>query len=146
VAFLIEEIAKEYIALIPNLFRSFSGLNKTSVELSHIQNHVIEFMNMEQRALNLKEISSGLNIAKQQLTNVIKDLEVQGYIAKKTDPQDKRAVLVSLTPKGKESQDKKWGQIYQKFSENIATLSEEEQVDLRYALHKVNILLKKMGE
>jgi MarR family transcriptional regulator, organic hydroperoxide resistance regulator len=141
-----EEIAKEYIALIPNLFRSFSELNKDSVELSHMQNHVIEFMYMQQRALNLKEISSGLDIAKQQLTNIISDLEAGGYLVKVPDTKDKRAVLVSLTPAGKEMEDKKWAVIYQRLSTNLTKLSDEEQIDLNFALHKINLLLKKMED
>ena len=139
-----EGIAKEYIALIPNLFGSFSELSKDSVELSHIQNHVIEFMYMQQRALNIKEISNGLNIAKQQLTNIIKDLEVDGYLVKVQDTKDKRAVLVSLTPKGKEIEEKKRTKIYQRFVNNLTKLSDEEKIDLNFALHKVNVLLKKM--
>ena len=141
-----EKIAKEYIALLPNLFNSFSELNKDSIELSHMQNHVIEFMYMQQRALNLKEISSGLNIAKQQLTNIISDLEVGGYVVKVPDTKDRRAVLVSLAPAGKEIVDKKWAGIYQKFSKNLTKLSDEEKFDLNFALHKVNVLLKKMED
>ncbi|MBL4953732.1 winged helix DNA-binding protein [Neobacillus sp. YIM B02564] len=140
-----EEIVKEYISLIPNVFGSFSELNKDSMELSHMQNHVIEYMYMQNRALNLKDISIGLNVAKQQLTNIIKDLETGGYLIKVPDAKDKRAILVSLSPKGKEVQDNKWIKIYQKFSEGLDKLSMEEQLDLRYALHKVNILLEKMG-
>ncbi|MDQ6596078.1 MarR family transcriptional regulator [Bacillus salipaludis] len=143
---MIEEIAKEYIALIPNLFGSFSELNKDSVELSHLQNHVIEYMYMQNKALNLKEISIGLNIAKQQLTNIVKDLEAGGYLIKMPDIKDKRAVLVSLTPKGKEIEDKKWTKIYQTFSKSITKLNKEEQLDLQFSLHKVNVMLKKMKD
>lgn len=141
-----ENIAEEYIALISNLFGSFSDLNKDSVKLSHMQNHVVEFMYMKQRALNIKEISTGLDMAKQQLTNIIRDLEISGYLVKVSDPNDKRAVLVSLTPAGKEIQDKKWLEIYKRLSKNLTKLSDEEQLDLNYALHKVNILLKKMED
>ncbi|WCK54106.1 winged helix DNA-binding protein [Aneurinibacillus sp. Ricciae_BoGa-3] len=141
-----EEIAKEYISLIPNLFGNFSELNKDSVKLSHMQNHVIEFMYMQQRALNLKEISTGLGIAKQQLTNIISDLEAGGYLVKVPDTKDKRAVLVSLTPTGKEIEETKWTKIYQRFSENLTKLNDEEKLDLNFALHKVNALLKKMED
>ncbi|WP_040205292.1 MarR family winged helix-turn-helix transcriptional regulator [Neobacillus jeddahensis] len=141
-----EDIAKEYIALIPNLFGSFSELNKGSVELSHMQNHVIEFMYMQQRALNLKDISMGLDIAKQQLSNIISDLEAEGYLVKVSDPKDKRAVLVSLTTRGTEIVGEKWAKIYQRFSDNLTKLSEEEKLDLNFALHKVNFLLKKLEE
>ncbi|KSU81090.1 MULTISPECIES: MarR family winged helix-turn-helix transcriptional regulator [Fictibacillus] len=139
-----KELAHEYITLIPNLFGSFSELNKNATELSHMQNHVIEYLFMNKRAFNLKEISTGLDIAKQQLTNVVSALEVQGYLVKKPDPKDKRAVLIALTPKGKEVQEKKWAEIYNRFSQNLTKLNEEEQRDLQFALHKVNVLLTKM--
>lgn len=143
---MIDEIAKEYIALIPHVFGSFSQLNKDSAGLSHMQNHVIEFMFLQNKSLNLKEISTGLNIAKQQLTNIIKDLEASGYLIKVPDTKDKRAVLVSLTPKGKEIQEQKWMKIYQKLTQSISKLSEEEQLDLKFALHKVNVLMTKIAE
>jgi MarR family transcriptional regulator, organic hydroperoxide resistance regulator len=62
------------------------------------------------------------------------------------DTKDKRAVLISLTPAGKEIEEKKWAELYQKLSMNVTKLSEEEQRDLSFALHKVNVLLRKMEE
>ena len=141
-----DKIAKEYIALIPNLFSSFSELNKDSTGLTHTQNHVIEFLYMQQRALNIKDISIGLNITKQQLTNIISDLEAEGYLVKEPDIKDKRAVLVSLTSKGKENENKKWTKIYQRFIKNLTRITDEEKLDLAFALHKVNVLLKKIED
>ncbi|NMD71222.1 winged helix DNA-binding protein [Bacillus sp. DNRA2] len=141
---MIEEIMKEYIALIPNVFGNFSKINEEATDLSHLQNHVIEYMYMQNKALNLKDISLGLNVAKQQLTNIIKDLEADGYIIKSPDAKDGRAVLVSLTAKGKETQAKKWQKIHQSFTESLHQLNTEEMLDLQYALHKVNFLFKKM--
>jgi len=143
---MLKDIVNEYIALIPNIFGSFSELNKDLAEFTHMQNHVMEFLFMQQRALNIKDISSGLNIAKQQLTNIIRDLEAGGYLVKMPDPMDKRAVLVSLTPLGKDILERKWTEVYRRFSRNLAKLMEEEQRDLNFALHKVNVLLKKMEE
>lgn len=143
---MIENIAKEYMALIPNLFAGFSMLNKETGGLTHMQNHVIEYMYMQRKALNLKDISAGLNIAKQQLTNIIKDLENGGYVIKKPDTKDKRAILVILTPAGKNIEEQKWAKIYQNLSADLSKLSDEEQLDFNFALHKVNVLLKKMGE
>jgi DNA-binding MarR family transcriptional regulator len=139
-----DEIAKEYIELIPNLFNSFRELNKDATELTHIQNHVIEFLYMQQKALNIKDISTGLGITKQQLTNVISDLESGGYVVKVPDTKDKRAVHVLITSKGKEIQTKKWAEIYQKFTKNLSKLTDEEKLDLAFVLHKANVLLKKM--
>ena len=141
-----EEIAKEYLSLIPALFSSFSELSQNSVGLTHLQNHVVEFLYMQKRALNLKDICHGLNIAKQQITNVVKDLEERGYLEKIPDPKDKRAVLVSLTSRGNRIEEEKWQDIYKKFTKNLMKLGEEEQLDLKYALHKVNTLLKKLED
>lgn len=40
-------LAKEYIALIPVLFENFKNLNRNEVKLTHLQNHVVEFMYMK---------------------------------------------------------------------------------------------------
>ena len=45
----------------------------------------------------MKEISTVLNNTKQQLTNIIKDLEIRGYLTK--IPGDQQEVLVPLTHK-----------------------------------------------
>ncbi|MED3906213.1 MarR family winged helix-turn-helix transcriptional regulator, partial [Geobacillus thermodenitrificans] len=83
---------------------------------------------------------------KQQLTIIIRNLEARGYLTKMPDPKDKRAVLVSLTPKGKEVIEKKWTYIYERFLEKFIRLDEEEQLDFHFALHKLNVLLKKMED
>lgn len=132
--------------MIPNLFRSFSELNKNATELTHIQNHVIEFLYMQQKAVNIKDISIGLNIAKQSLTHIIHQLERKGYLVKRPDERDKRAVLVSLTAKGKEQEQKKWTEMLQKLTTNLNKLSEEEKIDLAFSLHKVNMLLNKLAD
>jgi DNA-binding MarR family transcriptional regulator len=53
-------------------------------------------------------------------------------------------VLVSLTPLGKDILEKKWTEIYRRFRHRLAKLNEEEQRDLNFALHKANVLLRKM--
>ena len=137
--------AEEYVALISNLFTHYQDLNKESASVTHLQGHILEFMYNKQRALNLKEISEGLDIAKQQLTNVVSELEEKGYLTKRPDERDKRAVLVSLTPAGKAMEEQKWTTLYHKFIKDLDRLTDEEQFDFCFALHKVNLLLRKMG-
>jgi Transcriptional regulators len=137
--------AEEYMELISNLFAHYQDLNQESDSVTHLQGHILEFMYNKRQALNLKEISGGLHIAKQQLTNAISELETRGYLIKKPDERDKRAVLVSLTPAGKAMEEQKWMALYQKFTGSLNRLAEEEQLDFCFALHKVNALLRKMG-
>lgn len=46
-------------------------------------------------------IASYLNIPKQQLSVTVRNLEQNGYIVRKQDTVDKRAILISLTEKAK---------------------------------------------
>lgn len=137
--------AEEYVALLSNLFTHYQGLNQGPPSVTHFQGHILEFLYSRQRPLNLKEISQGLNIAKQQLTNAVGELEAKGYLSKRPDERDKRAVLVALTPAGKAMEEQKWLTLYHKFFMGLDRLTEEEQFDFCFALHKVNTLLGKMG-
>ncbi|WP_066253823.1 MarR family winged helix-turn-helix transcriptional regulator [Neobacillus drentensis] len=140
------EISKEYIELIPNLFKNFQRLNQKSSCLTHLQNQILEFLFMNQQPLTIKQISEALNVPKQQMTDLIKRLMDQGYITKSQNRVDKRSFVIELTEQGKFSQQEKWTKIYQNFINDLTKLNHEEQLDLRYALHKVNYLLKKMEE
>ena len=140
------EISKEYIELIPNLFKNFQRLNQKSSHLTHLQNQILEFLFMNQQPLTIKQISEVLNVPKQQMTDLIKRLMDQGYITKSQNRVDKRSFVIELTEQGKFSQQEKWTKIYQNFVNDLTKLNSEEQLDLHYALHKVNYLLKKMEE
>ncbi|MDR7235818.1 MarR family winged helix-turn-helix transcriptional regulator [Neobacillus drentensis] len=140
------EISKEYIELIPNLFKNFQRLNQKSSHLTHLQNQILEYLFMNQQPLTIKQISEVLNVPKQQMTDLIKRLMDQGYITKSQNRVDKRSFVIELTEQGKFSQQEKWTKIYQNFVNDLTKLNREEQLDLHYALHKVNYLLTKMEE
>ncbi|MDP4147328.1 MAG: winged helix DNA-binding protein [Bacillota bacterium] len=140
------QVSKEYIELIPNLFKSFQRLNQKISNLTHLQNQILEFVFMNHNPLTIKQISEGLNVPKQQMTDLLKRLFDQGYITKSQNKNDKRSFVIELTEKGKTSQHEKWTKINQNFVNDLSKLDSEEQLDLQYALHKVNSLLKKMEE
>jgi DNA-binding MarR family transcriptional regulator len=48
----------------------------------------------------VSEISSMLRVASPTATQQINELEARGYVERATDPDDRRAVRVTLTPKG----------------------------------------------
>ncbi|MBM7652615.1 MarR family winged helix-turn-helix transcriptional regulator [Neobacillus cucumis] len=141
-----QQLSKEYLELIPNLFKSFQRLNQKASHLTHLQNQILEYLFMYQHPLTIKQISEGLNVPKQQMTDLLKRLFDQGLITKKQNPSDKRSFVIALTEEGNITQQEKWSQIYQNFMDDLSKLDREEQLDLEYALHKVNVLLKKMEE
>lgn len=140
-----DEISKEYLALIPNVFTHFSQLNRGERVLTHTQNHIVEYLFMQQRDLTLKEMSLALNISKQQMSAVVQTLESQDYLTKMSDEKDKRSVRLHLTEKGRQTQAERWEHLYARFTANLECLTAEEERDFAYALHKVNQIFTKMN-
>lgn len=96
-----------------NFFKIISGINLemnnyiqselekrgySNIHISH-GNILINFKSEEE--LNYKQLSKRINKSPQTMTTHIRTLEKEGYITQKTDPDDRRNKLVSLTEKGK---------------------------------------------
>ncbi|QWI49550.1 MarR family winged helix-turn-helix transcriptional regulator [Bacillus mycoides] len=138
------ELLNEYMNLLLNMSGTFKLLSEKSTEFTHLEQHIVEYIAQKKVAVNLKMIASYLNIPKQQLSVTVRNLEQNGYIIKKQDTVDKRAVLISLTDKAKKAHYERWKQIYNNFTSNLEKLNEEDQHDLTYGLYKTNKMLSKM--
>ncbi|PGZ95195.1 MarR family transcriptional regulator [Bacillus pseudomycoides] len=141
-----KDLLNEYLNLLMNMFGTFKLLSEKSSEFTHIEQHVVEYVSQQSKPVNLKTIAQNLNIPKQQLSVTVRNLEKDGYIIKKQDDSDKRAILISLTKKAEDVQYERWKQIYNNFTDNLEKLSDEDQRDLLYGLHKTNRMLSKMVE
>ena len=51
--------------------------------------------------LNMTQISQQIAVSNQQLTKIVGALHNRGFVVKRTDPENRRAHLISLTPEGK---------------------------------------------
>ncbi|MDR9417622.1 MarR family winged helix-turn-helix transcriptional regulator [Gracilimonas sp.] len=80
---------------------------------------------LNQRELGQKLLKSGGNI-----TLVIDNLQKSGLVQKKTDPNDRRAVIISLTKKGREFIEDFFPQHLEKIKEEFSVLSSEEKEQL----------------
>jgi DNA-binding MarR family transcriptional regulator len=141
-----KDLLNEYLNLLMNMFGTFKLLSEKSSEFTHIEQHVVEYVSQQSKPVNLKMIAQNLNIPKQQLSVTVRNLEKDGYIIKKQDDSDKRAILISLTKKAEDVQYERWKQIYNNFTDNLEKLTDEDQRDLLYGLHKTNRMLSKMVE
>ena len=59
------------------------------------------FHNTKEEGSRITELAAIAKITKQSMSALVAQLEETGYVKKKTDPTDKRAWLLVLTPKGK---------------------------------------------
>lgn len=80
---------------------------------------------LNQRELGQKLLKSGGNI-----TLVIDNLQKNGLVKKVTDPNDRRAVIISLTDKGQQYIEKVFPEHLEKIKEEFEVLTPEEKKQL----------------
>ncbi|MCX7874564.1 MAG: MarR family transcriptional regulator [Melioribacteraceae bacterium] len=126
------------------LYRAFNSFNKKSNEsiktfgLTQPQFAVIEALGHLGK-LKVGELCDKLMVTGGSMTLVLDNVTKLGYVERIFDNQDRRAIYVQLTPKGKILFDK----IFKNHAENIlkymSVLNQEEQILL-------GELLKKLGK
>ncbi len=79
---------------------------------------------------NMVEFSTGRDI--------IRRLIAKNLIAEKTDPEDKRASLLALTPRGRKMLEKSFEMIGDSFTDFLGDLTTREQVNLISLLTRLN--------
>lgn len=71
------------------------------------------------------------------LTGILDRLEVRGLVSRERRPEDKRRVLVSLTPIGRQMSQELPSPLQDRFSERMTELSADDQAAIRAALASV---------
>ena len=66
------------------------------------------FALLEEDGSPLKEIGTKAQIDSSSMTELVDKLENEGYLERRLDPQDRRAIRVFLTPKGRDLAGKVW--------------------------------------
>lgn len=89
---------------------------------------------LNQRSIGDKLLKSGGNI-----TMVIDNLEKQGYVVRKKDPSDRRAILIHLTAEGKKFISQFFPKHLDRIKEEFSVLSEEEKQTLADICKKLGL-------
>lgn len=89
---------------------------------------------LNQRSIGEKLLKSGGNI-----TMVIDNLEKQGYVVRKKDPSDRRAVLIHLTQEGDKFIHQFFPKHLDRIKEEFSVLSEEEKKTLAEICKKLGL-------
>ena len=127
-----------YDALVTNLHSRLAEEGFPEITPSH--GLVFQYLNED--GSRITELASQAGITKQSMSAIVYQLEEYGYLKRKNDPQDARAVLFIFTAKGESLKskgqqinyqfEKKWEQKlgttqYNSFREMIAQLAEYAQ-------------------
>ena len=97
-----DDAAEQIAALLDGIVRrqrraSREGLGDT---VTHGQFRVLRTLDRAERPLRLSELAAQLGIVPRSATSVVDDLESAGLLARRPDPNDRRATLVTLTAAG----------------------------------------------
>lgn len=91
--------------------------------------------------LTVGQLAEREQIQAPSMTRIVKGLEVAGYIARGKNPQDKRQVLVQITPTGSSILSNARSKRTQWLAKRVATLTPEE----RMILHDAARILAEMS-
>lgn len=117
-----KEIVKRYTPLLEPL-----GLTYTQ--------YIAMMVMWEHKSLSVKDMGKLLLLDSGTLTPMLKKMEKAGWISRRRSVSDERVVLITITEKGEELQDKA-AQIPAKMTQCV-TLENREAVQLYTLLHKL---------
>lgn len=118
-------------------FGKFSEENIRSFGLTEPQFGVLECLG-HLGPLTLGELSRKQLVSGGNMTCVVDNLEKEGLVERQHSEKDRRAIVASLTPKGKKMFDEIFGRHARCITELASVLNEGEQ-------HQLSILLRKLG-
>lgn len=144
-----DSIAEGLVQVLPLIYNTLNqdSANKplaNQADLTHLQSHILESLFQSAEGISISVLAKQINISKQQMTPILQKLEEGGYIEKVRDPNDKRSFKIMLSVLGKQVITRKWEGLYHHFSQKLEQISEEDQVDLDYAIYKLNYILGKL--
>ncbi|WP_433167011.1 MarR family winged helix-turn-helix transcriptional regulator [Kribbella sp. CA-247076] len=97
-----DDTAEQIAALLDGIVRRQRRASKDNLgsAVTHGQFRVLRTLDNAGRALRLSELAGQLGIVPRSATSVVDDLEAAELVARRPDPDDRRATLVDLTPAG----------------------------------------------
>ena len=124
--------AEHFKRVHSSVFRNFG--------LSFPQYNVLRVLDASKNGQNkISDVSRIMLVPSANITGLAKRLEKDGFIIKKSDPEDDRVTLLEITPKGKKTLQNIEKEKDQRLELMMKNLSKKEKVEL---LDKVKLILK----
>lgn len=112
--------------------------NASLLESLRGENAVLTYLVRAQEDVHPGDLAEKLSLVPGRMTDILKTLEKKGMIRREQDPEDRRRVLVRITPKGTRSVTGRREQIREQYSGLYEALGLEDTVKLIELLQKMN--------
>jgi DNA-binding MarR family transcriptional regulator len=96
--------------------------------------------------LAASELAEQAGVTKQTITSLLDGLERDQYVDRNPHPQDRRSVVVTLLPRGRELLERIMPPMYRRQVEMLGDLSREEQQTLTRLLKKIQLSADEQGK
>jgi len=131
-----DQIAEEVATLMPMIARRILLGFFQSVDITQTQIFTIMTLS-EESPIRLSELRQKLHITAPTVTGIVDRLEKSGYVSRMPDPNDRRAIHVDLTPKGRAIAKKLKTTIKKKWKNLLVKLSDTDQKNYVTILRKI---------
>ena len=111
--------------------------NASLIESLRGENAVLTWLVRQEEDVHPGDLAEKLSLVPGRMTDILKTLEKKGMIRRERDPEDRRRVLVRITPKGARSVTERREQIRVQYSGLYEALGLDDTVKLIELLHKV---------
>jgi DNA-binding MarR family transcriptional regulator len=118
-------------------------LTHTSLEVSRTETNVMRRLIRQPRRIT--DLASGEGVTQPAMTLLVNRLEDRGWLERETDPSDRRAVLVSLTPAGAATFDRLRAEYRALLHEEMAMLPDEDVAALARAVEILDTLIERLA-
>jgi len=112
--------------------------NVSLIESLRGENAVLTYLVHHSADVHPGELAEKLSLVPGRMADILKTLEKKGMIRREKDPEDRRRVLVMITPKGIRNVTERREQIRMQYSGLYEALGMEDTVKLIELLVKVN--------
>ena len=135
------EMSTDFIEMLVLIHRKFYRGMQASIPLNQFA--VLMVLRVEEPA-SPQFIGNILHISKQQMTSITEKLCDAGFITRKTDPSDRRRLLLSLTDTGSRVLDDQNDIVRKKFIASLEGLTAEEKTELASSIETITHYINKM--
>lgn len=119
-------------------------LQNASVEVSRTEVGVLRLL--RERPRRITELAATEGVTQPGITMLVNRLEERGWVERGRDPNDGRAVLVSLTADGREAFEQLRAEYRALLHEEMATLPDEDVTALARAVEVLDELIDRLRE
>jgi DNA-binding MarR family transcriptional regulator len=124
-----QQVAHQFLEIIPLVSRVMAAdLRQTEDPLNPAYFHLLALLAVQPSTLG--DLAARQAVRKPTMSNTITTLEERGWVIRKRDNQDRRVVLVEITPRGQDVLNGVHHRMLSRIAEILEPLSEQKRASL----------------